>query len=586
MQQQTFLSNKPVRRRGGPYTPKVELPPESTQDAISRILNNNARGNGYPAINAALDNQSKFDVIDEYLHRTQAIGDEFDHALNLEISALQSQRNRYASIHKLPVELLVYIFRLSLPPPEDGDWYVENLQDLLEVCKYWNSTIRLASSLWSVITSSHGPDWFALSLKKSGTTSPLHIFCNFLPQEEFAPVLQLIAPHIHRWETAEILMPETPEGREYLSAPAPNLRRLDLSLPVPPPEEDEDEEELDYNPFDIFNGSADRLEEVKLTYTCIPWDSPILRGLKSFHLKFCPPIRVSNIITILNECPGLQTLIVKYTTITMDMQTDPSRAVTMTELENITLEAKELEGVREVFKGFKAPNCQSFDFILAIGDYDHIEEFLLTTLAPFFPFFRRMMFEHPRTVVNKSIPHHFNIRCSPTTEMEEGPVWFNLNLEGTPSSLLTAFLRQVLGEGESSKPDVRLIIRRDYGKGGIAIIDEVLSYCNVVDLWLGADESIQDFGAEGVLRSLTKAAYLPHLRRLIISGDGWDGGEVVKILRARYRRAKKQTPSLRILLIGRGLNAHPNLAITLRALSKIEHVTWDGNFEAMPPSYR
>ncbi|KAG8917350.1 hypothetical protein FRC01_002506 [Tulasnella sp. 417] len=584
MEQPTVPSKKPVWKRVRTDTPKIDLPPESRQAAISRILTNNGSGNVYPAISAALDDQSRFDVIDEYLRRTQAIGDEFYQALNLEISALQSQRNIHASIHKLPVELLVRIFQLSLPLPESGDPYIVSLCELRGVCKHWRSTINLTSSLWTVVTSTCGSDFLALSLQKLSNTYPLHINCRFWSQEECLPVLRQISPDIHRWETAILLMPETQEGREYLSAPAPNLRRLELTVPLGPRDGDEGEGEnqFNYNPFNIFNGSADRLEEVKVNMTCLLWDSPILRGLKSFQLRVCESILASNIITILKECPGLQTLIIEETEITADMETDPSDAITMTELDNIAFELEEIGGVQEVFKGFKAPNCQSFGFILHAEDPALSEEFLLTTLAPYFSLFRRMMFEHPRTVINQSTQDIFEIGCSYVPEIGEGPVGFNLKVWQT-ANLLTAFLRQALGEGGSSKPDVRLIIGEDWGTRGIAILDGVLSYCNVEDLWLGAYGRMRAFGAEGILGSLTRTAYLPHLRRLIISGDGWDAEEVVRILQARYHRAKQQTPSLRILLVGRGANTYHHLPITLRALPKIEHVSWDGNHNIMPP---
>lgn len=192
-------------------------------------------------------------------------------------------------------------------------------------------------------------------------------------------------------------------------------------------------------------------------------------------------------------------------------------------------------------------------------DPNDTEGFLLTTLAPQFPFFRQMMCEHPRTMVNKFSQDTFYIRCSSGTELIEETVWLGLYLPHTPTNVLMAFLREVLGEGESRKPDIRLIIGRDWGTGGISIIDEIPSYCNVVDLCLGAWQTLKDFGAEGILRCLARTTSLPRLQRLIISGDGWDGGEVKAILKERYDQADEATPSLRLRLIGRGVNVDYHL---------------------------
>ncbi|KAG8904747.1 hypothetical protein FRC01_008614 [Tulasnella sp. 417] len=505
------------------------------------------------------------DLIDEYLQRAWDTRDEFLYSINLKLQALKYQRNLHASIHKLPVELLVYIFRLSLPSPETGADYIENLLTILGVCKHWADVMNAAASLWTAVTSAHGPDFLDFTLTKLGSTYPLHIDCD-LSDEEFPRILRQLSPHVHRWETAYIVMPQTEEGRQYLSVPAPKLRRLHLSVPSGTARD-----EPNSRAFNIFNGSADRLEDVKVAWTCLLWDTPILRGLKSLHLQYCTSIRVSDVISILNNCPDLGTLIIDGTDITVDTQTNPPNPVNMARLEHIKFTVGELEGIQAVINGFNAPNCKTFKFYFGTAVPGDTEPFILTTLAPYFPCFRRMMFDHPKAVIDISDPRKFHIHC-PLEKDEEDFLGFNLHFSNTPPAIVMDFLHHVLGEDESPKPDVRLIIGGDRGTEGLSILNEVSSYCNVVDLWLGAYVVHRDFATENTLRFLAHSAVLPYLRHLIVSGHGWDGEELEAILRKRYNQPNRSALPLRIHLIGRGLSANSGLAWRLERLPMIEEV--------------
>lgn len=252
------------------------------------------------------------------------------------------------------------------------------------------------------------------------------------------------------------------------------------------------------------------------------------------------------------------------------MQPDPSKAANMIRLEDICFTVRELQGIRGVINGFKEPNCQTFGFNLVTtepnGDDD---DFLLTTLAPFF---RRTRFEHPKAVIDKSTWVGFQLRCSHGKE-DEDLVWLDIYLAKASTGTMMGFLRQLLGEGESERPDVRLIVGRDWGTEGLSIVNEVSLYCNVVDLWLGAYRTLRDFGAESTLRSLTRPSFLPNLRHFIIAGDGWDGGEVKTILQKRFNQAGGYRIPLRILILGRGVRKGTSFQWDLEELPMIEKVS-------------
>ncbi|KIO28609.1 hypothetical protein M407DRAFT_229976 [Tulasnella calospora MUT 4182] len=547
----------------------MNLPSDSPRDAIRRILAESFRRSVCSDNGSALGKRPGLELIDDYLERAWTFRQELFGAVNLEVRAVKTQRNLHATIHKLPVELLVYIFQLALPSPKDGPHYIQSIDTLLRVCTRWTTIINGAPSLWTVVTPACGANYLAWTLAKLGSNYPLHIHCDFLSDGEFTPILREISPHIHRWETAVIVLPQTEEGRQYLSAPAPRLRRLHLSVPSGT----RLAAEGDSQPFDIFNGSADWVEDVKLTATCLPWNSSILRGLKSLYLQWCKPIRVSNVISILNGCPDLGTLVFEDTEITVDMQPDPLKAVSMTKLENIYFHG-ELQGTREVISGFKAPNCLAFGFNLGAAEPHDSEGFLLNTLAPFYPFFRHMMLQHPKAIINKSMQDVFQIQCGFRNE-DEDVVSLSLRLSQATIDVMMAFLRRVLGEDQSRKPDVRLIIGRDWVTEGVSILNEVSSYCNVVDLWLGAWPMLREFDTESTLRALTEPGVLLHLRHLIVAGDGWDGDEIKAILRKRYNPTNGYTTPLRIRLVGRGVNANYRLVWRLEQLPMIEEASWN-----------
>ncbi|KAG9043352.1 hypothetical protein FS837_009695 [Tulasnella sp. UAMH 9824] len=539
----------------------MDFSSESTRDSITSIVADSSRRRTSPATSLAPRNQAGLNLIDKYLKDIETRRDDYVDAMNLKLLALRSQRNLHASIHRLPVELLVYIFQLSLPDPKTGMPYLEALRTFLWVCTYWADVISAATSLWRVVSSMCSPRFLVLSLERLNSNCPLHIDCDGASDEELILILSQISPHIHRWETANIAMPETEEGRQYLSRPAPRLRRLHLCGNIIG--------EPNHPTFDIFNGSADRLEEVKVTRAGLPWDSPILRGIKSLDLQCCTTIRVSDIVSVLNTCSDLSTLIIGNTGIEVDMQSDPSKVVTMERLECIKFIVGELEGIEEIMKAFYAPNCKAFKFyggsVLATGT----ENFIFTTLAPYFPFFRRMMFERPKAVIDISNLNKFQIQC-PLEMPDDDFVGFNLYFSETTPDILMAFLDQALGEDESHKPAVTLIIGRDWREEGITILDEVSSHCNVVNLWLGGRTELGEFDAKSTLRCLARPTVLPNLRQLIISGDGWNAEEIKAILWTRYDRVEPCVVPLRIRFIGRGVKKSDYFMRDLEMIPEIE----------------
>lgn len=115
------------------------------------------------------------ELIDNYLQNMWTLQKDLFDAMNLELLIVKAQRNRHASIHRLPAELLVYIFQLALPLPEVGPHYIRRLRRLLRVCTHWATMTSTAPLFWTVVTTECGPEYLTSVFTRLGNTYPLHV---------------------------------------------------------------------------------------------------------------------------------------------------------------------------------------------------------------------------------------------------------------------------------------------------------------------------------------------------------------------------------------------------------------------------
>lgn len=89
------------------------------------------------------------------------------------ISAARRKMNRLIGISKLPVQILVTIFDLSLTPTDPAGSRSNGLHALMAVCVDWSQIVKDTPRLWRVITNQDVN--YDISDKRAGPNIPLEV---------------------------------------------------------------------------------------------------------------------------------------------------------------------------------------------------------------------------------------------------------------------------------------------------------------------------------------------------------------------------------------------------------------------------
>jgi hypothetical protein len=79
------------------------------------------------------------------------------HKFEGELALTRRRRNSALPIHRLPNDLLVNIFLISMHPKEDTQVYARQRVTTESVCDLWRTTIRTTATFWSVVSSTLPP---------------------------------------------------------------------------------------------------------------------------------------------------------------------------------------------------------------------------------------------------------------------------------------------------------------------------------------------------------------------------------------------------------------------------------------------
>lgn len=214
-------------------------------------------------------------------------------SMDYQIARLHKEHNTLAYVHKLPTELLVYIFRLSLVPLPDycliADFLPVSphimLDKLMIVCSIWKELVHNSPSLWSEIRSSDSKRLITKVLEKS-KEHPLMVTLSGPVEEEERPGYYLnqefireAGKHIHRWRQADLCLWDGEDlVVEPLQTAAPALERMELLVL----------HDASTRTLDLFRGEAPRLEHISFQGIALrDWSSPIFAGLH--HLSIVSP---------------------------------------------------------------------------------------------------------------------------------------------------------------------------------------------------------------------------------------------------------------------------------------------------------
>ncbi|KAG8910816.1 hypothetical protein FRC00_007491 [Tulasnella sp. 408] len=197
---------------------------------------------------------------------------------------------KFPAIHRLPLELLIKIFRGFIEADRGAGWLSQDrVLKLSVVCRHWRSVVYDTPSLWSTISSYYQP----ARLKKTIELSQGHLLDVHLVTEPFGNAstnLQSMfttikATQSTRWRRLQGKM----STRSFVTlsrSAAPNLEELDLVL-----SEVRSGSRVTAVPLvntKLFQGSSTRLRRLKLQWTAqhftFNWGSMLFPALEFLHL--------------------------------------------------------------------------------------------------------------------------------------------------------------------------------------------------------------------------------------------------------------------------------------------------------------
>ncbi|KAG8901545.1 hypothetical protein FRB99_005227, partial [Tulasnella sp. 403] len=227
------------------------------------------------------------------------------------ISEVRRLGNSPSFIQRLPVEILLEIFRSVVNEWHPPYGYYKALGRLSGVCPRWAAAIDQAPSLWSVVFNNLDPRMVDKIIDKSGD-HPLSLWSwkwvdmrfeeyTYRTSEAF---LKRLLPTVSRWEAAQLTM----SGKDmrclgaYLGdLSAPKLRKLHV-----------EDEYGRGSPVNLLRGGTEHLEELELSGVSVCWTSPLLSRLRILRLKHLnyptDDVTTSRLLTILMQCPDLSEL--------------------------------------------------------------------------------------------------------------------------------------------------------------------------------------------------------------------------------------------------------------------------------------
>ncbi|KAG8892107.1 hypothetical protein FRB99_002958 [Tulasnella sp. 403] len=222
------------------------------------------------------------------------------------ISQMKRHRNTLSLIHRLPIEILVEIFRHVT---KDGFYTSRRylrLGDLSRVCALWGRVIEQSPTLWTTIWTNDDTRLIKKIISRSGN-HPLSIYANqYEGWGVIESCLQQLSPQLHRWKIAEFRLQS--QDIKYLQerladASAPKLEKLCVSV-YPTGVSASTRVEL-------FRGGVECLKELELSGVSMPWTSPLLSRLRVLRLASLgesAAVTTAHILTALAQCPEISEL--------------------------------------------------------------------------------------------------------------------------------------------------------------------------------------------------------------------------------------------------------------------------------------
>lgn len=245
----------------------------------------------------------------------------FDTSYTDNISTLKYRRNQFATVNRLPNEILSRIFLLCVDEFERhwySEWYVWQYLRLTSVCRRWRNLAIDVVQLWTLIDLNCREDLIQMHLSRSKNAkltvvhSRLKPFLEIGVDVEISLFKELLAPQLHRIVALQLRVSPRlwAEVHPSLQLPAPSLRHLSLTRCHDCALPDEGPESEVLNSQNLFLGQA-QLETLDLRYRT-QWSSllPLVGSLRALRLSVGRDSHgaLQELITALHFIPTLEYL--------------------------------------------------------------------------------------------------------------------------------------------------------------------------------------------------------------------------------------------------------------------------------------
>lgn len=264
------------------------------------------------------------------------------------------------AIHRLPLEILIKIFDLSVKPDLLlTESRLQGLQSISTVSRFWKDIIDNTASIWTriAINPADHPKLITKALKIS-SPSALDITLNTTPSFDLS---SLLLPHIGRIRSFCLRADSAKIWRRFLRTPAPLMEVVVIDVMY--------DAEPTSTPEAIFAGMATRLRTVHLGHIRMNIGRP--GGLRELQFTggstYGPTLQ--DIVFILRSSPDLERLVLDETALgggmagPMDDQT-----IRLPHLKRLFLRWPHRQAAEYLLNLIDAPNLISFDYTESTRD--------------------------------------------------------------------------------------------------------------------------------------------------------------------------------------------------------------------------
>ncbi|KAG9008079.1 hypothetical protein FRB94_013736 [Tulasnella sp. JGI-2019a] len=310
-----------------------------------------------------VDEETHIHQIDHQISSLLLAHRRFCAQVSTRIVELRRLRTDMAKIHRLPLELLVTIFRhLSgidkcIPPGTQRDLglheapfdYTKRLLTAARVCKRWRVVILESSQLWTLVDIDK-PKKSTLTALRLSRDNPISVIGAIHRADPVAWSIAL--QNLHRWE------------RAHLRA-SPGHRTDDLETINPLILKDFHLHVYDEgHTMDLFSGHVPKLRDLHLRGVILQnWDSFAHDGLRSLSLSGVRVPSPQQMVSVLQASPNLEVLRISKLRSGAGA-IDGSTAINLPRLRILEISEAISIGVLNLLKVLDAPHCVEYDFNL------------------------------------------------------------------------------------------------------------------------------------------------------------------------------------------------------------------------------